>query len=152
MENSINAWRQAGTVHLWRYKPEKGGYKGWHFTSDKDGLESAITLFELLNIASRSAKRTFKLIAPSDREINGPFRLNGMHKALAATSMQIELDTDQPADFWQLEVDGERVSLRLGRGSVTKVLDGLIERRTQGYGDFSVGPTKRRPPENIWFW
>ena len=152
MENSINAWRQAGVAHLWRYKPEKRGYKGWYFTSDKDGLESAITLFELLNVASRPAKRTIKLIAPSDHTTNGPFRLDGIHNVLAATSMQIELDTDQPVDFWQWDVLGERVCLRLGQGSVAKVLDGLIERRAQGYGDFSVGPTKRSSPESIWFW
>lgn len=152
MSDAINEWRQAGVMHLWRYKPEKSGLKGWHFQADEQGLNSAIALVELLASATYPAKRTLNLTKPSERTINGPFSPIGNRKAIAPVSLQLSIDANQPEDLWQLEEEGERAKLHLGSKSIVELLAGLRERKERGYGDFAVGPTRGERPANIWFW
>jgi hypothetical protein len=39
---SVNAWKQSGAVHLWRYEDASRSYAGWHVAFDRAGL-NAIT-------------------------------------------------------------------------------------------------------------
>src|SRR5215213_7050400 len=118
MKDAINDWRQAGVMHLWRYKPDKSGLTGWHFQTDEQGLNSAIALVELLASATYPAKRTLNLTKPSDRIINGPFSPIGNRKAIAPVSLQLSIDANAPEDRWQLDEEGERAKLQLGRKSI----------------------------------
>jgi hypothetical protein len=152
MSDAINDWRQAGVLHLWRYKPEKSGLKGWHFRADEQGLNSIIGLAEVLGSATYPAKRTVQLAKPSERTVNGPFSPLAGRKVIAPVSLQLSVDGDSPDDLWELVEEGERAKLRLGRKAVAELLDGLRELKERGYGDFSVGPTRGEPGQNIWLW
>jgi len=151
MSDAINQWRQAGVVHLWRYKPEKSGLKGWHFSTDHAGLESTIALVGLLGAANHPAKRTLTLTKPSQRTINRPFSPLAGRKVVAPVSLQLSVGADDAEDLWQLNEEGARAKLRLGRKSLRELLEALLELKSRGYGDFSVGPSQGQP-QNIWFW
>lgn len=152
MGERINEWRQVGAIHLWRYQPEKGGLKGWHLSASDEGLVSTIALVELLCAAPYPSKRTLHLARPSDRTINGPFSPVTGRKVISPTSLQLSVDADDPEGLWQLDEEGDRVRLRLGRQSATKLLDGLRLLKQQGFGDFTIGPTRGEPLQNIWLW
>jgi hypothetical protein len=152
MNDAINDWHQAGVVHLWRYNPEKRGLSGWHFKADDKGLSSTIALAELLAAATYPAKRTLSLTKPSERVINGPFSPIGNRKVISPISLQLSIDANQPEDFWQIDEEGERAKLHLGRLANAELLAGLRELKEQGIGDFAVGPARGDPPANIWFW
>ena len=51
-----------------------------------------------------------------------------------------------------MDEEGEGVKLHLGRRSVVALLEALGELREHRYGDFSVGPLRGEPSQNIWFW
>ena len=152
MSDPINAWRQAGDIHLWRYRPEKRGLEGWHLTADKDGLNSVIALAELLLAATHPAKRTLRLTKPSQQAINTPFRALGGRKVIAPCSLQLAVHTNGAEDHWELNEEGDRAQLRLGRQSVVAVLDALRDLRDRKLDDFSIGPQCGEPSPNIWFW
>lgn len=152
MGDPINAWRQVGVIHLWRYKPEKSGLKGWHMTADQDGLSSVIALVELLLAATYAAKRTLRLARPSKCIIRRPFSPLGDRRVVAPRSLQLSVHANGPEDYWQLDEEGEKLKLSLGRQSVVGLLDGLRVLKEQRYGDFSIGPARGEPPQNIWFW
>ncbi len=132
--------------------PEKRGLTGWHFSPDKAGLDSTITLVELLGAATYPVKRTLRLTRPSEQTASSPFAsLNG-RKVIAPKSLQLSADGTRPADLWQVEEEGGRVRLRLGPKALMELLDGLRELQQRGYGDLSVGPTQGERPQNIWLW
>jgi hypothetical protein len=152
MNDPVNEWRQQGIVHLWRYKPEKGGLNGWHFTADSAGLDSTIELIERVALAKHPGKRTVKLTTPSKKIVNGPFSPVRDRKVIAPSSLQLSVDKSDPADSWEIAEEGDRLRLQLGAKSVVELLEGFRLLKRQGYGDFLVGPTRGKPAQNIWLW
>ncbi|QNN65251.1 hypothetical protein H9L12_00960 [Sphingomonas rhizophila] len=130
MKDAINQWGQVGVVHLWRYKPEKSGLKGWHFHADEAGLKCTIGLVELLGAATYPAKRTLNLTKPSERTVNGPFSPLGGRKIIAPVSLQLSTDGHDTKDLWQLEEEGERVKLHLGRQALAELLGGCCQTKS----------------------
>ena len=102
MIDPINDWRQTGVIHLWRYKPEKSGLKGWHLTGDERGLQSTAKLLELLGSATYPAKRTVNLTKPSERIAAGPFSPLHGRKVIAPISLQLSVDGSASDDLWEL--------------------------------------------------
>lgn len=148
----LSEWKQAGVMHLWRYDPEKPGIRGWHFTGDRQGLESVVALLRLLQGRPRVTSRQISLTQPSDRTIRGPFSPIDDRKVTTATSLQLVTDPELSEEFWEMKKDGGSVDLRLGVKSLVDLREGFETLIETGIGDFSVGPSKGRPGQNIWFW
>jgi hypothetical protein len=148
----IKNWRQTGSLHLWRYKPEKRGLTGWHLKGDKSGIDSAIALLELMRDATYPAKRTLNLTKPSERTVNGPFSPVRGHKVISPQSLQLSLNESESDELWELSEEGGKARLQLGRKSLARLADALRELQERGYGDFSVGPVRGEQPQNIWLW
>ena len=150
MIDAINKWQQHGAVYFWRYKPEKGNLRGWHFAADKPGCESTIELLDLLKDAEYPAKRTMKLVQAPTSITNRPFAHVG-RKIVSPSALRIIADPADPKDYWRLNEDGDRAEMKLGREGLGEGADAVRSVKNGEY-DFSVGPWEGNIRQNIWFW
>lgn len=151
MVDPFAQWQQHGRIYFWRFEPQKKGLAGWHFAADAAGKDSIIELLGVLTKTDYSTKRTVKLSEPPDRVSNIPFSPHHKRKVVSPSALRLVFQPDWEENGWQVRTDGDHVELSLGRGRIRELAE-AVSRTKRGDFDFSAGPSKDDPPQNIWFW
>jgi len=151
MSSGINEWKQRGTLHLWRFKPDKRGLKGWHFFADHIGCDNLVELLDLLKQANYPVKRTIKLEKTPHAIAKRPAALNKSYKVLTPDSLRFVRNPETEQDQWSSKMSGQSLEIELGYDRIEELADSIRKVRNGDY-DFSIGPTDGEQPQNIWFW
>lgn len=111
-DEAITRWKQRGAIHLWNYPDTRPGegLSGWNFSADADG---ATSLGELIDLFRESLYPNRRRIAIAPFANDRYFRLDN---ARFASDLTLVCPSGAAPDFWQLILEGEGVSLTLGRG------------------------------------
>lgn len=138
-----HAWRQHGTVSLWRYPDGQRNFPGWHLGADADGCASLLALLGALEADGAGTSRTVQLLAPDTAQLAVP----NNRDAKWDTAQTLRLTVDAAADAWQWLLDGQRLELRIGMDALRGLRHGVQDIAT-GRGDYSVGSGT----DALWFW
>ena len=148
----IAEWRQTGRICLWRFKPMKRMYSGWHFSADEAGCDSLLELISLLSESTDSAHRTLDVTDPAEV---GADRVVGRHGLKFVTPAKLRIAyypqglTGQSA---LAEMD-DRLAIALDHDGLNK-MRGALEDVRRGIADFSVefDSHARDPMMRMSFW
>ena len=117
-DRSVDRWKQAGHLWVWRYLSDSRKYRGLHLTGDQPGCDSLLQLIEhMLDSKWPSSK---KLIL-SKEAIPDPTRFVPKKKRLSTLKLKHIKDTG-PTDHWNLLLDSDGANAVLEVGS-DKMLD-----------------------------
>lgn len=61
MTDDVSAWRQSGTLYVWRYAAPGRSRRGWHFSADPSGCASVVDLIARMTTAAVACRRTLSL-------------------------------------------------------------------------------------------
>jgi hypothetical protein len=137
-----NAWKQAGTIGLWRYRQNVHNYPGWHLATDQPGLASLLDLLARLRACQDvDVYRTIQLTAPSTTVLAVP----NNRRSPAIAPKRARLTRNEVNSEWRFEEDGEVLAIDLG----VEHLEGLTRwlSRPDTAFDTMYGHS---PP--LWFW
>lgn len=142
--NTLHAWRQTGTVSLWRYQGNQRNYPGWHLSADMAGCASLLVLLDALEEAGAGATRTVQLLAPMANVLRVPNNRGAELDAPSAVSLAMA----EAPDTWQWDLDGGRMRVQLGAACLQKLRKGIMD-IAAGEGDYSIGGADM---DRLWFW
>ncbi|EIZ81175.1 hypothetical protein WSK_0120 [Novosphingobium sp. Rr 2-17] len=147
MTDDVSAWRQSGTLYVWRYAAPGRSRRGWHFSADPSGCASVVDLIDRMTTAAVACHRTLSLGHVSADIWGvpnfGPPQADRFEKVriayLPAASDLSLVDNDGSLD---LTIGGTRA----GDLKAAFVDVGI------GDGDFGIGTSERKNAETWMFW
>ncbi|WP_342249421.1 hypothetical protein [Sphingomonas sp. OTU376] len=143
----VSAWKQAGSLYIWRYAALSGSRRGWHFHADRDGCASIIDLIDRMVGQEVPSHRTMGL-APVTPAIWG--RPNfGSPKWDRFERLRVEYCPEQAA--LEIEPVENRLILRIGAERAPLLREAFIDLML-GQNDFGIGPSDARRPDPWMFW
>jgi len=138
---TINEWKQAGALYLWRYTENQRNYPGWHLAADKTGFAALTDLLTRLLRAGDAASRTTQIAPPSPAVLG---TANNRTAPVVSTE-RARWNVSAIEHEWRLDESSKVLSLNLGRQKVAGMLHWLSNPE-QAF-DTTYGTS---PP--LWFW
>lgn len=147
MTTEVSAWKQAGSLYIWRYAVLSGSRRGWHFHADRDGCASIIDLIDRMTRQNVSSHRTLAL-DPVTPAIWG--RPNfGSPKKERFERLRVEYCPERAA--LEIEPVENRLILMIGAQRAPLLREAFLDLML-GQNDFGIAPSDARRPEPWMFW
>jgi hypothetical protein len=140
-----DAWKQSGSISLWRYAERDRNYPGWHFSADRAGSDSFVALLDLLVADGPDAHRSIALSAPPLYALPGKYKSGGWE-----STPKLRLSVAASPAEWPFVTGSEAAQLSVGVDWVPLLRKGALGIH-HGENDYSIGP-RGRGTEPLWFW
>jgi hypothetical protein len=145
----VDAWKQRGSLYLWRYLDNVRNYPGWHFAATAEGYVSLSSLLKVFSATSTCSYRTLVVTPPTPTILKVPN--NRCARWTAPKKWRISFMPElQWSNAWEFSVDNEIVHLSLGSLALPCLVS-AVEDGAHGEGDFSINPSGARGSE-LWIW
>ena len=141
---ATHAWRQAGSISIWRYTRNQRNFPGWHLSVDAAGGASLVALLDAFATDGLPASRALVVEAPSPGVLAVP---NNRSAGVFAPDRMI-LAFSGRVDHWALGESPKGVELSIGADWLP-VLRKAVVGMSRGEGDHSIGATRE---SQLWFW
>lgn len=148
MKALSHAWKQSGSISLWRYTQNESNYPGWHLSADADGCASLSALLQSLVQDGHAVTRTVLLEAPNHRILSVPNNLGGRANHEAPGKLRIRFSGD--SGVWSFPPALEPAELTFGKEWLEPLQRGL-DAIARGQGDYYIG-IKQKDSLPLWFW
>lgn len=141
-----HAWKQTGSLSLWRYEENRRNFPGWHLTADAVGCASLLALLDALAADGGGGSRTLVIQAPTPVMLAVP---NNRSSACRSPS-RLRLSLSATPSEWCFPESLEPAALTFGPDWLPQ-LQRAIEGIPRGEVDYSLG---RSDGGNLrlWFW
>ncbi len=147
MTAGVDAWRQAGNLHVWRYGVLNRSRRGWHFAADHDGCASMIDLIARMVAGAVPSHRTIRLGTVTSAIWGlpnfGPPRRDRFEK------LRIEYCPEE-VTLSLNEIEG-RLTLRCGEKRAAS-LSAAFNDLAAGLNDFGIATSDDKHADAWWFW
>ncbi len=140
-----DAWKQSGSISLWRYAQRDRNYPGWHFSADRAGSESFAALLDALLEDGTGEYRTVSLSAPPLTVLPEQYKTGGW---VSAPKLRLSISA-VPAD-WPFGNASSASELSIGAHWVASLRKGVLGIH-RGETDYSIG-LHGRGSVPLWFW
>lgn len=145
---TVERWKQNGSLYLWSYLENTQNFPGWHLSADDLFCQSFTELTEKMLAARWNSQKTFSVTPPSSLALNVPNNRGGKASWKSAQSLLLKHPKDKVAeDFFSLEEVEGNVILSVGTQKL-KLLSDCVFGIPKGKGDYSIGSDNSR----LWFW
>ena len=147
MAATVEAWRQEGTLTVWRYASPRKLQLQWHFHADGTGCESFVDLVARFQARGRAGHRTLNLspITPDDRFLPDLGRLRNDR----FEKLRVEFAPSR--ENLQMDVIGDRLTLAFG-GKRAAALSAAFTELGAGIADFAIAESDDKQAASWWFW
>jgi len=140
-----DAWKQAGSISLWRYAERDRNYPGWHFSADRPGSESFAALLDVLVADGPGQFRTIVLSHPRLSVLPDKYKSGGL-----VSPQKLRVSVSATPSTWPFSETGEASELSIGTDWVAPLRQGVLGVHC-GETDYSIGP-RGRGSVPLWFW
>ena len=144
MRNS-DAWKQLGSISLWRYAERDRNYRGWHFSADRSGSDSFAALLDALLADGPDAYRSVALSAPPPSALPEKYKRDGW-----VSAPKLVLSIARASSEWPFAEDSDLAQVSVGADWVPLLKKGVLGIH-HGETDYSIGP-RGRGTAPLWFW
>jgi hypothetical protein len=132
-----HAWKQTGSVALWRYTENQRNYPGWHLSADDAGCASLIALLDAFAADGNAGTRTLSVTRPTSEILAVP----NNRSASCVAPDKLLLSFSDVASQWSFPDSLDPAELTIGADWLPK-LRKAIAGIPHGEGDFSIGLSK----------
>ena len=143
---SINTWKQEGSVYIWRYPRPNRSNAGWHISGDHAGCVNIVSLFEAL-MSCDHAHRTLEIKDPPEAVWRNP----GFGKPLKSNFARLRISVDALASELSFIGSDDLLHISGARKHLESLWAGFVS-LTIGEGDFGTRPNGHKRSPIIMFW
>jgi hypothetical protein len=153
-DQSVEGWKQAGDLSLWRYGQNTKNYPGWNLAADQLGWESLLDLLGRMVASPWACRREVAVIRPTARILAVPNNPGGSVGLECPPCLGLELPRGRVGDrHWRLEADPKRITLEVGHSKLAELRAAVVSMPSSG-GDYAIGPDDRTEwrETSLWLW
>ena len=140
-DRKVEKLKMDGDISCWQYKDNIRNYGGWNFFSNTKGIESLISLLNLMQDAQYSSTKTLPLKSVPQKALKSAKNLNGSARFYSANYLTIKATKNEKPEFlFQANTDSEAKHLVLSINPyyLKKLISALVS-YSNGEYDFGVG-------------
>ncbi len=149
---SVEGWKQAGDLWLWRYRQNTRNYPGWNLAADQLGWESLLDLLGRMAASPWACRRSIAVSRPTARILAVP---NNPGEGLESPPcLRLEVPRGSVGDrHWRLEAGPRRVALEVGPSKLDELRAAVGSMPSTG-GDYAIGSDDRTAwkETSLWLW
>lgn len=156
MSKLIGEWQQQGKLSVWHYPDARRDWLGWHLSASREARRSVGELLSLMRVSPVAVRCTLTLFPERLAVVNPSARW------ASASSLTLSFLPDAASDMWQLDSEGNRLTLLLGADKLGALQVAIVTLSlTPGGDDYALGPDTdarkgarrdRIERQRLWFW
>ena len=114
-DETVEQWKQNGSLYLWRYLENTRNFPGWHLSADDLFCQSFADLTEKMLASRWSSQKTLLATPPDSKVLRVPNNRGGEARFKLAESLLLKYPKDKvDADYFSLEDAEGNIILSVG--------------------------------------